>query len=83
MEFIAGSSKYEMVPTAETIRLHWKSDSNNYVLVGDLPPDHVEDVLDELPRPPAPRAPRSVFSRWIGRVFGQSSSGSTDMATFN
>ncbi|MEN8041999.1 MAG: hypothetical protein ABFR95_10905, partial [Actinomycetota bacterium] len=51
MAFVSASGIYEMVPTAHAVRLHWQDGSNNYVLVGNLPPDHVADVLAELPEP--------------------------------
>jgi hypothetical protein len=66
MEFAAESGVYEMVPTAQAVRLHWRDGSNNFVLVGDLPPDHVEDVLGELPKP----EPRGMWARWWQRLFG-------------
>ncbi len=66
MEFVAESGVYEMVPTAQAVRLHWRDGSNNFVLVGDLPPDHVADVLGELPKPET----RGMWARWWQRLFG-------------
>ena len=39
---------------------------NSYVLVGDLPPDHLADVLQTLPRP----GDRSIFVKLWRRLFG-------------
>ena len=46
--------------------VQWSSDPYTYVLVGDLPPDHLQQVLSELPRPTS----RNILSRiWQG-LFG-------------
>lgn len=66
MEFVAESGVYKMVPTAQAVRLHWRDGSKNFVLVGDLPPDHVADVLAELPKP----EPGGMWARWWKRLFG-------------
>jgi len=65
-EFVSESGKYKMVPTAQVVRLHWRDGSNNFVLVGDLPPDHVAAVLGELPTPSA----AGMWARWWHRLFG-------------
>ncbi len=66
MVFVTESGLYEMVPTAQAVRLHWRDGSNNFVLVGDLPPDHVADVLGELPRPSS----GGMWARWWKSLFG-------------
>ncbi len=66
MVFATESGLYQMVPTAQAIRLYWRDGSNRFVLVGDLPPDHVADVLGELPTP----ASGSMWTRWWNRLFG-------------
>ena len=66
MAFIAESGVYDMVPTASAVRLHWEDGANQYVLVGDLPPDHLGDVLGELPAPDS----RGVWAKWWSRIFG-------------
>ncbi len=66
MAFIADSGVYDMVPTAHAVRLHWEDGSNQYVLVGDLPPDHLGEVLAELPVPDS----RGVWAKWWSRLFG-------------
>lgn len=42
---------YDLLVTARDVRVHWEGDERHYVLVGDLPPDHLDAVLDELPAP--------------------------------
>jgi hypothetical protein len=66
MAFVAESGVYDMVPTAHAVRLHWEDGSKQYVLVGDLPPDHLGDVLSELPSPDA----GSMWTKWWRRLFG-------------
>ncbi len=57
---------YDMVPTAQSIRVHWSDASAHYVLVGDLPPDHLDAVLEALPAPDE----AGVFARLWRRLFG-------------
>ncbi len=66
MAFVSESGVYDMVPTAHAVRLHWTDGSNQFVLVGDLPPDHLGDVLAELPTPDAGGA----WAKWWRRIFG-------------
>ena len=66
MVFGTASGLYDMVPTAQAVRLHWRDGSNSFVLVGDLPPDHVADVLSELPAPSS----GGMWSRLWQRLFG-------------
>lgn len=62
---INGSSYLRMLTPSE-VWVVWKSGSMSYVLVGDLPPDHLADVLAELPRP----SEANLFQRiWRG-LFG-------------
>lgn len=65
MVFTVDSGVYDMVPTARDVALHWSDGSNNYVLVGNLPPDHLVDVLGDLPSP----EPRGVWARWWQKIF--------------
>jgi len=66
MVFLTESGLYDMVATPQAVRVHWSDGSNEFVLVGDIPPDHLSDVLAELP------APRSggMWARWWQRLFG-------------
>ena len=66
MAFVTETGVYDMVPTAHAVRLHWEDGSNNYVLVGDLPADHLRDVLAELPLPDA----GGMWTKWWQRLFG-------------
>lgn len=66
MAFVTGDGVYDMVPTAQDVRLNWTDTESNFVLVGDLPPDHARNVLAELPAPDA----GSMFTRWWKRLFG-------------
>jgi len=66
MAFVTNRGVYDMVPTAREVRLHWADSESNFVLVGDLPPDHARNVLAELPSPDT----GSMFSRWWRWMFG-------------
>ncbi len=59
-------AQYRWLLTPSDLWLHWVGDGETYVLVGDLPPDHLEGVLRELPLP----SQGNIFSRiWQG-LFG-------------
>jgi hypothetical protein len=64
--FVTATGTYDTVPTADDIQITWTGFDNEYVLVGDLPPDHAADVLAELPEPDL----RSAFARWWSNLFG-------------
>ncbi len=66
MTYVADGSIYDMVPSAEDIRIHWTDADNHYVLVGDLPPDHLHSVLGNLPEPDSD----GMFKRFWQRIFG-------------
>jgi hypothetical protein len=57
---------YRRIVTPTNVWVHWNSPDNSYVLVGDLPPDHLASVLRVLPVP----GDRSVFVRLWRRLFG-------------
>jgi hypothetical protein len=46
-----GGSDYRWVLTPSDLWVNWQSGSRSFVLVGDLPPDHLQEVLAELPQP--------------------------------
>ncbi|MDJ0498328.1 MAG: hypothetical protein QNJ89_10885 [Acidimicrobiia bacterium] len=46
-----GGADYRWLLTPSDIWLQWAGGGKTYVLVGDLPPDHLADVLAELPQP--------------------------------
>jgi hypothetical protein len=61
-----GSADYRWLLTPSDLWLQWAGGGKTYVLVGDLPPDHLQQVLAELPRP----SQGDIFSRiWRG-LFG-------------
>lgn len=57
---------YARIVTPSNVWVHWRGRDNSYVLVGDLPPDHIEAVLRELPQP----GYRSVIMGWLRSLFG-------------
>lgn len=57
---------YRRVVTPTNVWVHWNSPDNSYVLVGDLPPDHLIAVLRTLPEPGDP----ALFVRLWRRLFG-------------
>ena len=44
-----GSGTYRWLLTASELWVQWSGDGHTYVLVGDLPPDHLNEVIAELP----------------------------------
>lgn len=50
-EMSVGSGTYRWILTASELWVQWSGSGKTYVLVGDLPPDHLETVLQELPAP--------------------------------
>ena len=61
-----GGADYRWLLTPSDIWLQWTGGGETYVLVGDLPPDHLADVLAELPQP----SRGNIFARiWRG-LFG-------------
>jgi hypothetical protein len=65
-EMSVGSGTYRWILTASELWVQWSGSGKTYVLVGDLPPDHLETVLQELPAPDG----GNLLSRiWKG-IFG-------------
>ena len=64
--FVTASGTYDSIASADDVSVQWTTPDHEYVLVGNLPPDHAADVLAELPGPDA----RSTFARWWHRLFG-------------
>lgn len=58
--------KYRRLVNPGEIWVTWRADGDTYVLVGDLPPDHLEEVLDELPKP----GRRNLLGRLWSGLFG-------------
>lgn len=46
-----GGHRYLTRVTPTEVWVHWNAPDRGYLLVGDLPPDHLDDVLAELPEP--------------------------------
>ncbi len=64
MNLSSGSYRWILTPT--DLWVQWSGGGQTYVLVGDLPPDHLEEVLAELPSP----SRRNIFSRLWNGIFG-------------
>jgi len=57
---------YNRIVTPSNVWVAWSTPDRSYVLVGDLPPDHIEEVLRGLPKPGV----RGVITRFLFRLFG-------------
>jgi len=66
MALVTDDGLYEMVPTAQDVRIRWADKDRNYVLVGDIPPDHLEEILTVLPAP----GRDSMLKIWWRKLFG-------------
>ena len=60
------SGSYRWILTPADLWVQWSGAGLTYVLVGDLPPDHLEAVLSELPEP----SRGNIFSRFWNGIFG-------------
>ncbi len=65
-KFRRGGHTYRSLLNPGAVQLFWNTPNASYVLIGDLPPDHLESVLDELPRPGEPNV---LVRVWRG-LFG-------------
>jgi len=52
--FESGKRTYSLLVQPTEVWVTWRTGTTTMVLVGDLPPDHLEDVLSELPSPDKP-----------------------------
>ena len=64
--FDAGGIEYDLLVRPTEVWVTWRSSGATFVLVGDLPPDHLDDVLGGLP---APDRPGLLKRLWRG-IFG-------------
>jgi hypothetical protein len=64
--FRAEGVDYELLVRPTEVWVTWRGQDATYVLVGDLPPDHLEDVLEALPSPDRP----GLFKRLWRGLFG-------------
>lgn len=62
----SGGSDYVRVIAPAEVWVLWNAPGSTYALVGDLPPDHLEEVLVDLPRP----GQRNWFGRMWNKLFG-------------
>lgn len=60
---IGGRGGYHRVHTPGAVSVFWRTPDQAYVLVGDLPPDHLEAVLADLPTPSRPNLLKQAW-RW-------------------
>ncbi len=60
------SGTYRWILTASELWVQWSGGGMTYVLVGDLPPDHLESVLSGLPTP----SRGNIFNRLWNGLFG-------------
>lgn len=65
-EFESGGSRFRRIITPTNTWVHWDAPDRSYVLVGDLPPDHLMAVLEDLPAP----GNRGLLVRWWRALFG-------------
>ncbi len=65
-EFEVGGKTYRRIVTPTSLWIHWNAPDRTYVLVGDLPPDHLREVLERLPAP----GERGFLVRLWRRLFG-------------
>ncbi len=64
--FLVGERRYRRVVTPSQVWIYWTAPNRSYVLVGDLPPDHLTVALDGLPEP----GERGLLVRMWRRLFG-------------
>ncbi|MGI9648849.1 MAG: hypothetical protein ACR2OI_10045 [Acidimicrobiia bacterium] len=60
---IGGQGGYHRLYTPGAVSVFWRTADQAYVLVGDLPPDHMETVLADLPPPGRPNVLKRAW-RW-------------------
>lgn len=64
--WVSGGFEYVRKVTPAEVWVLWSASGSTYALVGDLPPDHLDEVLANLPRPER----RNWFSRVWNNLFG-------------
>ncbi len=65
-ELVVDDESYALIVDPAEIWVRWQNAGTSYVLVGNLPPDHLEDVLTGLPEP----RNRGLLSRLWSDIFG-------------
>jgi hypothetical protein len=66
VELDVDGSTYRVVVEPTRLSVTWRAESGDFLLVGDLPPDHLEDVLGELPAPGSDGLLRRVWQSLFG-----------------
>lgn len=61
---IGGRGGYHRAHSPGAVSVFWRTADLGYVLVGDLPPDHLEQVLTDLPVPSRPNILKRAW-RWV------------------
>lgn len=59
-------ASYALIVEPTDVWVSWSASGTTYVLVGDLPPDQLAEVLEDLPRPSRP----GIFRRLWRGLFG-------------
>lgn len=65
-DYVVYGERYRRIVTASHVWLGWSDADRTYILVGDLPPDHLEAVLADMPEPKKP----NVLVKMWRRLFG-------------
>jgi hypothetical protein len=65
-EVVFGGHRYRRIVEPSQVWIQWHAPNQTYVLVGDLPPDHLREVVASLPTP----GDRGFFVRLWRRLFG-------------
>lgn len=64
--FELGGRKYLRVFSPSAVSVFWRAPDHHYLLIGDLPPDHLETVLAELPAPGRPNLAKRLWRGLFG-----------------
>lgn len=64
--WVVDGAVYRRIVTPTVVWVQWDAPDRSYLLVGDLPPDHLEAVLTDLPEP----GRRNLLVRLWRRLFG-------------
>lgn len=61
---VAGHGGYHRSHSPGSVSLFWEAPDHSYLLIGDLPPDHLEEVVADLPKPGSPNVLKRAW-RWV------------------
>jgi hypothetical protein len=65
-DLVVAGDRYRMIVTPSHLWVAWSDAGRTYILVGDLPPDHLEAVLAEMPQPGEPNLLVKLWRRLFG-----------------